>query len=260
MYKHLDIPSGTHPLVSQIVRETIDPRLSDVHAMLRLPLPEDGLRAACNFAIADSLFGVLEGVSAVLFPRWGAAVATFLDCVRHHYQPEIERPKVQYPAVSAVDLPVLLSARYRNPMQHALGLALRAPDSQGGRWPDRHGDTLFVFRDKEGLSEAQVESMEREQWPSFLDRPTLGRESGQLILSVEAFYVGTRRVVANVLQQKHEMDYAGGNLEHLFGEITQSPPARTDQLSGLPISPAMVNSGATLTAQTSVPRSDELWK
>jgi hypothetical protein len=130
MYAPLPLPPHANdPELARVVRNALDPRLHDVHTMLRLPLKAEGLEAGCNFSIADTLFGVIEGVSAVLWPR--------------HSAPSV--------------LGGILYERFRSPMQHALGLALKQPDRQGIRERDAAADPMVVFRDKESLDERHIE-------------------------------------------------------------------------------------------------------
>lgn len=119
---------------------------------------------------------------------------------------------------------VLMYERFRSPMQHALGLALKRPDRQGIRETDARADAMVVFRDKESLDEKQVEEMEQGGWPSFLRRPTVERANGVLHLTVEAFYVGTRRLIASVLAQKEHMQHAA---RHLAPRVNQTSSGAT---------------------------------
>ena len=171
MYTRLSLPPHVvDPELIRVVRDALDPRLHDVHAMLRLPLNEEGLDAGCNFTIADALFGVIEGVSAELWPRYGEPYAAFDECVTAHYRSADEIGPHQFTDNQVAGI---LYGRFRSPMQHALGLALKRPDRQGIRETDGTADPMVVFRDKESLDERQVEEMEQGGWPSFLHRPTL---------------------------------------------------------------------------------------
>lgn len=212
--------------------------------MLRLPMKSDGLNAGCNFAIADALFGVIEGVSAVLWPRYGQAYAVFEQCVATHYRSSEE---IGPHAFTDQQIAGTLYGRFRSPMQHTLGLALKPPDRQGIREPDEAADPMVVFRDKESLDEKQIEQMEQGAWPNFLHRPTLERRDGVLFLTVEAFYVGARRLIASVLAAKEQMEYAARNLAR-FDETLSS--SRGEIVDTRPVT--LVNSDATAGPATAV--------
>jgi hypothetical protein len=205
-YTKIVIPDHIGPSVRWVVREALDPRLSDVHSLLRMPLPELGITATGHFTIADTLFECIEGVSAVLFPRTGNTSETFLECMKCHYGVEGNEPTGALPTEKVA---TELLFTFRNPMQHCLGLALRTPDKQGIREPLVMQHELLVFRETFSLAEPEIESLERGLWPARLHRPTLqmhGRNT--MLLSVEALYVGTRRLIESVLADLHAMVHA----------------------------------------------------
>jgi hypothetical protein len=205
-YTKLVIPDHIGPCVRWVVRETLDPRLSDVHALLRLPLPDLGITAAGHFTIADTLFECIEGVSAVLFPRTGNASETFLECVKCHYSVEGNEPSG---ALTTEKVAAELLFTFRHPMQHCLGLALIAPDKQGIREALVMQHELLVFRETFSLSEAEIELFECGRWPERLHHPTLQmRGLNTMFLSVEALYVGTRRLIESVLADVRAMNHA----------------------------------------------------
>jgi hypothetical protein len=243
MYSPIELPTNLPLPVADVVRTAIDPRLADVHSMLRLPLAEEGFEAGCNLSIVDVLFGVIEGVSTVLSPRHGQATETFRQCVSHHYNSELEGPAGGLPSG---DLSNVLWLKFRNPMQHTLGVALRQPDKQGIRELYSYGENLLVFRDKASLTENQLVELERNlDWPTMLNRPTLTRTQEGLLLSVEAFYVGTRRLIRSVLSAQNEMNFAADALAR--GRST------TGRLDYSTQQTTMVNSGTTLTNSISAP-------
>lgn len=241
MYQPIPLPSHLGPLVRWVVQETIDLRLSDVHAMLRLPLPEQGIEAGGNFAIADVLFAVIEGVSAVLYPRHMAEGDGFTNCVERHYHAHLEPAG----ALTGTQLASALWSHFRNPMQHCLGLALARPDKQGIRDPLPRAYRLVVFRDTKTLPEGDIESMETaEAWPQRLHRPTLAIHGEQMRLSVEAFYLGVRRMVASVLADQNAMGHAEESLSRQQNVVQQ--PQGTNQ----PVPRAALDFGTTSSSGT----------
>ena len=58
------------PAAKETVQATLDravrPHLHDVRAMLRLPLPEQGITAGCNFAAVHVLLNILSGLSRLM--------------------------------------------------------------------------------------------------------------------------------------------------------------------------------------------------
>jgi hypothetical protein len=205
-YTEVTVPDHVGPCVRWVVREALDPRLSDVHALLRLPLPELGIRTAGHFTIVTALFECIEGVSAVLFPRTGNSGEAFLECMQRHYRVEGNEPSGALPT-DKVATELLFT--FRNPMQHCLGLALKPPDRQGIREPLVMQHELLVFREAFSLSEAEIEALERPTWPTRLRLPTLQMHvPDTMFLCVEALYVGTRRLIQSVLADVRAMVHA----------------------------------------------------
>ena len=58
-------PAATAAIQSSL-HLAVRPHLQDVRAMLRLPLPDVGLTAGCNFAAVHALLNVLSGLSRLM--------------------------------------------------------------------------------------------------------------------------------------------------------------------------------------------------
>jgi hypothetical protein len=89
-YKSLQIASSTPRHVKGLVRSLESHYFSDVHTMLRLPLPSQELIAGCNFAIAQVLLAVISGVSVTLIRQKGNSGARFKDLLKCHYPWSLE--------------------------------------------------------------------------------------------------------------------------------------------------------------------------
>lgn len=71
-YVRLQLSESTPVAVQHFIERTIeDLYFSDVHAMLRLPLPDKGIVAGQNFAITQVLMAVISGVSITLYDQKG---------------------------------------------------------------------------------------------------------------------------------------------------------------------------------------------
>lgn len=235
-YTPLLIPAHVGPAVREVVRSALDLWLHDVHTMLRLP--HRHLTSGCNFVIAGTLFGIIEGVSAVLAPRRGDPKASFVECVLTYYPPETtgtSAVNVQNVAAEIYDL-------FRSPMRHCLGLALDRPNRQQGvrprlKWTHRP----VILRDKKPASRADLRDIESSApWPKRLGRPTLQKsDSGDYFLSVEAFYAGTRRLIGRVLADEQAISAAEQELSSTLGSPMTS------------LNEAVTQSGSTASAVTS---------
>ena len=58
-------PAATAAVKSSL-HLSVRPHLQDVRAMLRLPLPDAGITAGCNFAAVHVLLNVLSGLSRLM--------------------------------------------------------------------------------------------------------------------------------------------------------------------------------------------------
>jgi hypothetical protein len=216
-YTPIRIPAHVPPTVRIIVEHALDPRLHDVHCMLRLPMPALELLAGCNYAIADALFGVIEGVSAVLFPRGEDPKSGFVKCISEHYPLEAKGN-----ARSVRDQAGPLYDDFRNTMQHCLGLGL-GKFVKGRRARLERKYAHVVFRDRRSMSEQDIVDIESGVTGlAKLDRPTLEELDGRLYLSVEAFYVGTRLLIESILSDVKIADQAESDLSKWFG--IEPPP------------------------------------
>jgi hypothetical protein len=180
--------------------------------MLRLPIEALEIEAGCNFTIADSLFGVIEGVSAVLWPRDSDPAKGFVRCVRKYYPKEIEGS-----AATLDEYAGEMYEKFRSPMQHCLGLALGRPHKQENRPRVDWGRRLEVSRERRSWSEEELRAIETaESWPAGLARPTLQDDGTSYTLWVEAFYVGTRRLIEAILEDGTAMQGAEDLLRARF--------------------------------------------
>jgi hypothetical protein len=99
----------------------VRPHLQDVRAMLRLPLPEAGITAGCNFAAVHVLLNVLSGLSRLMgrdHKNSGKAIETF---VRRWYPWRWEPRPSPYRQKRGTEV---LYASFRNGFAHDLGLML----------------------------------------------------------------------------------------------------------------------------------------
>jgi hypothetical protein len=216
-YTRIRLPFVIGPITRDVVQTAIDPRLHDVHAMLRLPIKALDIEAGCNFTIADSLFGIVEGVSAVLWPRIGQSKECFVTCVSKYYpshtEPSGGLPLRQYAAE--------MHDAFRNPMQHCLGLALGKPGKDKDRPRVEWERRLQVSRERESLSEPELEEIETaELWPTTLASPTFYDDGANYVLSVESFYAGTRRLIEAILADQIAMQGSEGFLQDRFSRPT----------------------------------------
>lgn len=86
-YEELVLSSSIPKIVEEFIREGVEPHLRDINAMLRLPLPEAGLEAGCNFAIAQVLLNIVSGISTTLYRQKGPSGKLFKELLDTEYWP-----------------------------------------------------------------------------------------------------------------------------------------------------------------------------
>jgi hypothetical protein len=124
------------PAATAKVKSTLDlavrPHLQDVRAMLRLPLPEAGITAGCNFAAVQVLLNVLSGLSRLMGPTPPNSGKAFTAFVRRWYPWPLEPRRSPYRQGRGT---AVLYDSFRNGFSHDLGLVLEsgALDAKGRR-------------------------------------------------------------------------------------------------------------------------------
>lgn len=185
-YHALAIDPSTPARVKRLIQSLENHYFSDVHTMLRLPEPDHGLTAGCNFAIAQVLAAAVSGISVTLYSHRGGTGVRFKGLLANYYPWSLEPGNAVTPQAGADVLYSLI----RNPLTHDLGLDIANK---------RQGQKIIIKRlgtdgARKGLSEAFVEALERPNRLSPMS-PTVRVISSKTIVLVEAFYWGVRKMV-----------------------------------------------------------------
>jgi hypothetical protein len=189
--------SGNVPIrVMAALSRSLRLHLLDVRAMLRLPLPELGITAGCNYAALHALVNVVSGVSRLLGPRKRKSEVVFREFVSQHYPWRLE-PSTPFRQTRGTAKLYLL----RTAFAHDLGLRVDVRGLPGGAgWLvelPTSGDRVAVKK-APTLSPDRLDELDRvDRRPSWLG-PTLGRDAanpGYVVVDVVALYWGVRRMV-----------------------------------------------------------------
>jgi hypothetical protein len=196
MYIPVALPAGIHNAVRQQIRNRVDPLLTDVHAMLRLPIEADpGLDGGCNLSAALVLLSVVAGLSAEVYRndrlhRVDQSGNRFRKVLADYY-PWNEEAALEN-AITHVHAANILYEAFRNPLAHSLGVF------QG----IEHGQLKVA---KGPLEEREIEEIERADARPNWDRPTLYSDSAakaertKTVLTLKHFYWGVRKTIYNVV-------------------------------------------------------------
>src|SRR3990170_8589621 len=100
-YQPLNLDATTPPAVRRLIERLERLSLSDVHTMLRLPVPNYRLNAGCNFAITQVLTTAIGGISTTLYRQGNSDGARFKGLLTHHYPWSLEPSQSVSPAEAA---------------------------------------------------------------------------------------------------------------------------------------------------------------
>lgn len=200
-YRPLSLSPETPTPVERFIRGHVDMQFHDVHCMLRLPMKEAGLEAGCNLSAASFLLALIAGLSTVVYAGEGGAGYRFRTMLEKYYPWTHEPAGELTPAQISRELYEL----FRNPLVHALGLETQVHGrSDALRTLRRRRPERFVLQigRNDGLTEAEVEELERSDGRPAFAAWTILAESNRRVLWVEGLYWGTRKLVQLLTEDK----------------------------------------------------------
>jgi hypothetical protein len=192
-------------------------QFADVHAMLRLPLGEDGLQAGCNFACVSTLCGLIAGASTILYEQGGASGDRFRGVLNDYYPWRLQ-PKGGASQAASV---AAIYADYRNPLAHAWAVSTK----EVGKYPNKRiimdGTAKVLGVVKQALTEEAVAALEVStgRAPSWLTPVVVRNAAGGFDLYPHSLYWGTRRMVERLTRDRTRMQQAVA----LFATMTTPP-------------------------------------
>ena len=99
--------------IRDFVATHVDMQFADVHAMLRLPLTDGGLKAGCNFACVSTLCGLIAGASTIFYSQTGSNSERFKGVLNDYYPWRMQ----PIGGVSQTEAVAALYSDYRNPLR-----------------------------------------------------------------------------------------------------------------------------------------------
>lgn len=205
-YTAITLDPATKPRVRGLIQRVEDHYLRDVHAMLRLPVPGSEITAGCNFAIAQVLLAIVSGVSVTLYEHSGGKGGRFKQLLVDYY-PWSEEP---VPVHDREETAAMIYSLVRNPLTHDLGVDLETKHRTRSVTVKR----LTTDHETCGHTEAGVEALEIDARPVSLS-PTMTVEADRVVLLVEAFYWGIRRMLQKLSADSARVATAEQFLESL---------------------------------------------
>jgi hypothetical protein len=188
-------PAATSSIKS-VLHLNVRPHLHDVRAMLRLPLPEAGITAGCNFAPVHVLLNVTSGLSRLMGPSPKRSEQAFKTFVARWYPWRSEPRGSFFRQKRGTDV---LYGQFRNGFSHDLGLMLdrSAVDTRGlitARF--RIGGRQLGVAKQPSLSPVLLNELDDvSRRPHWLG-PTVERDGRKgLLVDAVALYWGVRRLV-----------------------------------------------------------------
>jgi hypothetical protein len=222
-YAPLNLAPSCPPAVEKFIVASVELTFRDVHAMLRLPRPDDGLEAGCNFSIARVLLDVISGVSTIFYDSALPSRTRFVRCLQECYPWALEHDYRRYPeCMKPAPASAMLYDLFRNPFSHALGL-----DTKIAGGTRRSTKVVRVVRSKPfrigvgrivsigsgyGLSPSLLRELERGKIRPDWVPCTLEKEDDGYTLSTEALYTGVRRMVESMSGEERFATHAAAML------------------------------------------------
>lgn len=182
------------------VRSSLDlavrPHLQDVRAMLRLPLPDAGITAGCNFAAVHVLLNVLSGLSRLMGASPKRSDDAFRAFVARWYPWRLEPAESRFRQKRGTQA---LYDSFRTGFAHDLGLLLESgPVDRRGRVRSKFritGRQLGVTK-QPSLSLAALDELDDVlDRPSWLGPTVVADGRVGLLVDAVALYWGARRLV-----------------------------------------------------------------
>lgn len=206
-YQKLTLDSSTPPTVRRLIDRLERISFSDVHTMLRLPIPNYGINAGCNFAITHVLLTTVGGISTTLYRRGNKDWKRFQGLLRNHYPWNLEPTQTATPAEAAR----IIYEVIRNPLTHDLGLDLHRK-SGGGKVIIKR---LQRSKQKGGLGEHWIENLEKGVVRPKMSSAVTVQPDARVLL-VEGLYWGLRRMIEAMTRDSQLMaraeSYLAGKL------------------------------------------------
>lgn len=188
------------PAATAAVRSSLHlavrPHLQDVRAMLRLPLPDAGITAGCNFAAVHVLLNVLSGLSRLMGPSRKRSDDAFRTFVARWYPWRLEPHGSAFRQKRGTQA---LYDSFRTGFAHDLGLLLEtdAVDHRGRvRSKFRISGTRLGVTKLPSLSATVLNELDEVTVRLIWLGPTVIAEAdGGLLVDAVALYWGVRRLL-----------------------------------------------------------------
>jgi hypothetical protein len=188
-------PAATAAVKSSL-HLAVRPHLQDVRAMLRLPLPDVGITAGCNFAAVHVLLNVLSGLSRLMGSSPKRSDEAFRVFAAHWYPWRLEPRRSTFRQKRGTQA---LYDSFRTGFAHDLGLLLEAdPIDRRGRVRSKFrisGRQLGVTK-RPSLSTAVLNELDDVMVrPDWLGPTVIADGKVGLLVDAVALYWGVRRLL-----------------------------------------------------------------
>lgn len=198
--------SAATAAVKSSLHLAVRPHLQDVRAMLRLPLPDAGITAGCNFAAVHVLLNVLSGLSRLMGASPKRSDDAFRAFVARWYPWRLEPGRSIFRQKRGTQA---LYDSFRTGFAHDLGLLLESGPV------DRRGQVRPKFRitgrqlgvtKQPSLSPAALDELDDVvDRPSWVGPTVVADGKVGLLVDAVALYWGVRRLVFDHTSNKRSV-------------------------------------------------------
>jgi hypothetical protein len=206
-----------YPRVRELLEVQVDMQFADLHSLLRLPMPDEGLDGGCNLTATTVLCNIVAGTSVLFLD---SSIDVFVN--RNDRGPRFKRlmrdyyPWLPEDALRGEEGAMLLWEYTRNPLSHTLGVG-KFPHA----FPGMPGDGRAVLLSKGPLPDAGIAQLMAEERPMWLDHPTIEFDGRAYTVSVLALTWGVYRMLHRLFSDADQMQAAERTARTL---LTDPPP------------------------------------
>lgn len=217
------------PAVRRLLQVQVDMQVADLIAMLRLPKPYVGLSESMNLTAAAQVFGLISGMSVLLYRADyeylkdpSDAGRRFKGIVREHM-----------PLIHPEDLGPRHAAEFmwkfaRNPLAHSFGVGKDRASFPGHPGSERDPD-VFITKGETGLHIRRARQLVAGSpvRPTWLTAPIIAYRFGDsrvVAINIEALAWATMAMARSVLRSTHR--FAAEELAH---QLLNGPGRQDDE-------------------------------
>lgn len=198
------------PAVRRLLQVQVDMQVADLMAMLRLPKPHVGLTESMNLTAAAQVFGLISGMSVLLYRADYEYLKDPTDAGRRFKGMVREYMPLTHPEDLGLGHGAEVMWKFaRNPLAHSFGVGKDRASFPGHPGSERDPD-VFITKGERGLHvrDARLLFLGDAVRPRWLTAPTIAYRFGDrraVGINIEALAWATMAMARSVLRSTHRV-------------------------------------------------------